>query len=400
MSFNFPNNPNLNDQLQIDDNIYVWNGVSWDLQRSLGGINSISEDLNPVLGGSLDLGSHNITGNGNVDIVGNISAEKLVGNINSEGDSSFSGSVNFDGSNILNFPESVIKDALLKLSISDFGDIDTSGLVLSDGQVLSWNQDQQSFVPTNQIGVGLKDLSVGPESFANGNGSISYDDTTGVFTFTPPDLSRYVVSGSLIEATEIEPIVQTEDNKKGSDLTVAGGDSEGLGSGGGDVNVIGGTGILGEGDVNIGTTQTNNVYVGASGINVYVDGNATFARNALFDTGVQEKFGNIINATGVVTHDCDNGHIFRHAFPISDFTANFTNLELSSNYATTLTLVIKQDGNARIPNAVQIEGLSQTVSWQGGVVPTGTDDGIDVLSFSILNAGSSYLVLGQLVDFA
>jgi hypothetical protein len=37
-------------------------------------------------------------------------------------------------------------------------------------------------------GIALTDLSVGPDAAASGSGAVSYDDTTGVFTYTPPAL--------------------------------------------------------------------------------------------------------------------------------------------------------------------------------------------------------------------
>ena len=47
----------------------------------------------------------------------------------------------------------------------------------------------------------LSALSVGPENSPSGNGSISYNNSTGVFNFTPPDLSSYLTSVSFSEIT-------------------------------------------------------------------------------------------------------------------------------------------------------------------------------------------------------
>jgi len=43
-------------------------------------------------------------------------------------------------------------------------------------------------------GIALTDLSVGAEGTASGDGAIAYDNTTGEFTYTPPDLSGYLTS--------------------------------------------------------------------------------------------------------------------------------------------------------------------------------------------------------------
>ena len=125
----------------------------------------------------------------------------------------------------------------------------------------------------------------------------------------------------------------------------------------------------------------------------------TFTADVNFDTGVSEKFSSLTGATGVVTHDCNNGHIFYHTSISADFTANFTNLGLDANYSTAITLILNQGVTPRVVSAVQIAGSAQTINWQGGSAPTGTANGLDAFSFTILRDGSSYIVLGQMVDF-
>jgi len=46
-------------------------------------------------------------------------------------------------------------------------------------------------------GIALTDISVGAEPSGAGNGDVSYNNATGVFTYTPPDLSGYATSASL-----------------------------------------------------------------------------------------------------------------------------------------------------------------------------------------------------------
>lgn len=141
-----------------------------------------------------------------------------------------------------------------------------------------------------------------------------------------------------------------------------------------------------------------------SGVLTDIYGFATFQGNACFEKQVQEKFSTINAATGTVTHDLDNGQVFRHTSPSADFTANLTNINLTGDHAMTVTIVIEQGATAFIANAIQIGGVAQTIEWQGGISPSGTDNGVDIMSFSILNTGTtgspSYLVMGQLVDFA
>lgn len=115
---------------------------------------------------------------------------------------------------------------------------------------------------------------------------------------------------------------------------------------------------------------------------------------------VHEVFTTKTSATGTVTHDCSTGQVFSHSSISANFTANFTNLNLDSGYATTVTLVLNQGATAYVANAVQIGGVSQTVSWQGSSsAPSGNASKKDVMSFSILNSSGTYTVLGQLTSF-
>jgi hypothetical protein len=115
--------------------------------------------------------------------------------------------------------------------------------------------------------------------------------------------------------------------------------------------------------------------------------------------GVHEQFQSKADATGTVEHDCSFGHIFYHISPDANWTANFTNLNLSSTYVTSVTLIVVQGGTGYYPNAVQIGGVNQTINWQGNTIPTPSTNRTDVVTFSILNTGSGYVVFGQLTGF-
>ena len=88
------------------------------------------------------------------------------------------------------------------INIGDLDDIDLT-VAPQDGQVLKWDSENSSWKPANdlvgnaQTGVGLGDLSVSVEPAGSAN--LSYSDVTGVFTYTPPDLSGYLT-------TETDPV--------------------------------------------------------------------------------------------------------------------------------------------------------------------------------------------------
>ena len=88
-------------------------------------------------------------------------------------------------------------------SIDELGDVDLSSAP-SDGYVLKWEASSSSWkaqpdlVGSGGSGIVLGDLSVSTQS-ASGGGSLSYGNTTGVFTYTPPDLSGFLT-------TETDPV--------------------------------------------------------------------------------------------------------------------------------------------------------------------------------------------------
>ena len=127
--------------------------------------------------------------------------------------------------------------------------------------------------------------------------------------------------------------------------------------------------------------------------------NSLFVSNIKINDGVHEKFQTKADATGVVTHDCSSGHIFYHTSADANWTANFTNLNLTAGYATAITLVIAQGGTGYYPSAVQISGSAQTLNWQGNATPTPSTNRTDVVTFSIINNSGTYTVLGQLTGF-
>jgi hypothetical protein len=70
-------------------------------------------------------------------------------------------------------------------SLDDLIDVNITNV--QQNQVIKYNSSTGNW--ENQAdtgGIGLTDLSVGAEGTASGNGALDYDNTTGVFTYTPP----------------------------------------------------------------------------------------------------------------------------------------------------------------------------------------------------------------------
>lgn len=54
------------------------------------------------------------------------------------------------------------------------------------GSALTFTEGDANFTNLNNDKIELTDLSVGAEGSASGDGSLTYNNTTGVFTYTPP----------------------------------------------------------------------------------------------------------------------------------------------------------------------------------------------------------------------
>ena len=80
---------------------------------------------------------------------------------------------------------SELKDGAVQESHLDVTNAAGSG---TDNYLLSYNHAGQNFtwVAPVSAGISLDALSVGSEASPSGDGGIAYDDTTGVFTYTPP----------------------------------------------------------------------------------------------------------------------------------------------------------------------------------------------------------------------
>ena len=114
---------------------------------------------------------------------------------------------------------------------------------------------------------------------------------------------------------------------------------------------------------------------------------------------MNEKLTTIDGATGVTALDYSLGSIFNFTSIAGNITANITNLSLATNTATNITTVLQQNATNHMITALQIAGVSQTINWQAGIVPTGNVGKKDIVMFTIYNIAGTYLVLGQLVTF-
>jgi len=104
-------------------------------------------------------------------------------------------------------------------------------------------------------------------------------------------------------------------------------------------------------------------------------------------------------ATGTVVHDYSTGGIWYHSSMSANFTANFTNVPTTNNRSITVALILDQGATARLPTAVQIDGVAQTIQWGGGSIPVGTNNYTDIVNFMLIRSSSAWTVLGSLSTY-
>ena len=155
--------------------------------------------------------------------------------------------------------------------------------------------------------------------------------------------------------------------------------------------------------ISIGNSSTSGsaVSIGAevNNTSVRMNGVTEFNARAIFSRGTHEIFYTFNGQGGVTDHNVMLGHLFYHTGVTSDITPNFTNFDLTAEDATNITIIIQQGNTAYEIPAIQIGGAAQTIVWQNNSAPTGTANGTDSFSFTILNDGGTYVVLGQMVSF-
>ena len=157
-------------------------------------------------------------------------------------------------------------------SIGDLSDVDLTGI--ANGSILSWNSTSGKF-EIAPIGIQLTSLSVTAPAEAFGSGGVDYNNVSGTFTYTPPDLSTYLTAESDTFQTVTSrgsTTTNTVDFQSGVIATAVSSSNAALHSIGFDeanpmgigstigVNIVGGAGA----PINIGTSPSGTVTIGSS----------------------------------------------------------------------------------------------------------------------------------------
>ena len=246
-------------------------------------------------------------------------------------------------------------------------DQEVRGLVSATGD-LSYDSGTGEFSFTERTDQEVRDL-------ISASGDLLYTSSTGEFsitTYKSADFDTDFGSKSTDDLSEGTTNLYYTDSRVDSHLT-------------------GGNGV---------TYSTGEISIGQS---VATSDSVTFAGVGVSGLTSLQQTTEVLNTkfapSGVVDHDFSTGAIWYHLNVSSDFTANFTNVPTTDNRATNVVLVLNNSPGVGIPNAVQIDGVSQTINWADATVPEGTAEQTDIVSFTLIRQNSSWLVTGSLNTF-
>jgi hypothetical protein len=333
----------------------------------------------------------------------------------------------------------------------------TAGTGLSGGGTFTLNQSGTTTVTLASTITQYTDslarasLSVSTAS-ASGGGSLSYNNTSGVFTFTPPSLSSYLTAavtsvsgtGTVNGITLSGTVTSTGNitlggtlgniaNSQLSNSTISGialgSNLNSLTAGTGisfssgttyngsaaiTINNSGVTSLTTSSGLSTNTSATGAVSItntgvtsivagtgisisgGTGEVTVSASGSPTYTTvttgDLIVTSQIVETFSTYSTSIGAtaVTLDCASGNIFNITSTVSqNWTAAFTNLTIITGQATNTTLIINQGVTPYVPTALTVNGTSVTINWQGGGAPTGTASKKDVIAFSILQTAAT-----------
>jgi hypothetical protein len=103
---------------------------------------------------------------------------------------------------------------------------------------------------------------------------------------------------------------------------------------------------------------------------------------------------------GVVAVNTTTGGVWYEQAPGADYTVNLTNLATDNNRVQTIAIVVEQGSTAYMPTALQIAGSAQTINWKDGSAPTGTANGYDIVSFTVMRRSSTWIVFGSASSYS
>ena len=114
---------------------------------------------------------------------------------------------------------------------------------------------------------------------------------------------------------------------------------------------------------------------------------------------IAETINTKTGAFGTVIHDFSQGAIWYHTGVTGNFTVDLIQVPTTTNRALGITFIIDQGSNGFIPNALRINGTSQTIRWVSGSTPVGTALKTEMVTFAMQRVNNAWIVTGSLASF-
>ena len=137
-------------------------------------------------------------------------------------------------------------------------------------------------------------------------------------------------------------------------------------------------------------------------VSISSDGKIAIVGADLEDTGgtsAGAAYIFVAEISSIVSHDTTSNSLFVHSSVAANFTANFTNVPTTDDRTISVALIINQGATGYLPTAVQIDGVAQTILWQGAANPTANANDTDVASFTLFRSSGAWTVLGTVTQF-
>ena len=194
----------LNQSNPTSGYVLSWNGTDYAWVEQSGG--DVVDDTTPQLGGDLDVNGNSIVSvtNGDIAITPNGTGNTLVTNLTlangfdtnnyeiSDGvgtEVKFADNIRLRGTKYVFFEEGTSGNGIKLQAPTGVTGTPTFTLPAADGttgQILKTDGSGNLSFTDDAGGIALTDISVGAEGTPSGDGSLAYDNSTGVFTYTPP----------------------------------------------------------------------------------------------------------------------------------------------------------------------------------------------------------------------
>jgi hypothetical protein len=127
--------------------------------------------------------------------------------------------------------------------------------------------------------------------------------------------------------------------------------------------------------------------------------NSLTINGSLYVQQTQELVTPVSGATGVMNYNWTTGAIFYHTGILSNFTSNITNLPTTAARSYVVILILQQSATPFYANALQINGVPQTMLWPNAFISPVNAFRTEIQSLTLYYTGSTWIALSQLASF-